>query len=258
MPNVDQHAPGSFCWFELGTTDQAAAKTFYQSLFGWTSQDFPMGDIGSYTMFRMDGRDVGAAYTLDPQRYQGIPPFWMLYVSVENADTTAERATELGASVHMPPFDVMQFGRMSVISDPTGAVFSIWQPIQSAGVTITGVDGTVCWADLSTADPARAKDFYTQLFGWKISPSEHDASGYLHIATGETYIGGIPPADQRNQQAPPHWMLYFLVSDCAASADKAKTLGASILMPATQIPNVGTMAILGDPQGAVFALFQTK
>jgi uncharacterized protein len=258
MPNIDQHAPGSFCWFELGTTNQSAAKSFYQSLFDWSSEDFPMGEIGSYTMFRVNGRDVGAAYTLDPQRYEGVPPFWNLYVSVQNADATAQRAGELGANVHMPPFDVMQFGRMSVISDPTGAVFSIWQPIQHSGVTVTGVDGTVCWADLNTPNVDKAKDFYSQLFGWTIKPGENDPSGYLHIQNGETYIGGIPPAEHRNPQAPPHWMIYFLVSDCAASTDKAKSLGAGILMPTQKIQSVGTMAILKDPQGAVFALFQPK
>jgi predicted enzyme related to lactoylglutathione lyase len=258
MPNVDQHAPGSFCWFELGTTDQNAAKSFYQTLFGWTSEDYPMGENGTYTMFRLDGREVAAAYTLDPQRYQGVPPFWMLYVSTDNADAIAQRASQLGGNVHMPPFDVAQFGRMTVIGDPTGAVFSVWQPIQSPGVGLTGVDGTVCWADLSTPAPARAKDFYGQLFGWRITASENDPSGYLHIANGETYIGGIPPAEYRNPQAPPHWMLYFQVSDCAASTGKAKDLGASELMPPQQVQNVGTMSILKDPQGAVFALFRPR
>ncbi|HEX4748302.1 MAG TPA: VOC family protein [Bryobacteraceae bacterium] len=257
MPNIDSHNPGSFCWFELGTTDQAAAKQFYSALFDWTSEDFPMGPGGTYTMFNLNGRYVGACYTLNPaQQSEGVPPHWNLYVSVENADSTAQRAGELGAKLYMPPFDVMEFGRMTIMADPTGAVISIWQPKQHSGTGITGVDGTVCWADLSTTDVDKAKNFYSSLFGWSIKAGEHDASGYLHIFNKGAGIGGIPPAEYRKAGVPPHWLAYYFVSDCAATVSKAGELGARIYMDSHTIPNVGTMAIIADPQGAVFALFQ--
>jgi len=257
MPNVEQHTPGSFCWFELATTDQPAAKNFYHSLFGWNAEDFPMGPGGTYTMFSLHGRHVGACYTLNPeQRSQGVPPNWGLYVAVQSADDSARRATELGAQLFMPPFDVQSHGRMTVMADPTGAVFAIWQANQHPGVGVTGIEGTVCWADLSTADTAAAKEFYSKLFGWTIKPGEQDPSGYLHIFNGPAGIGGIPPAEQRNAQVPPHWMLYFQVSDCAAAVNKAKELGAAILMDTMQIPNAGSMAVLKDPQSAVFAFYQ--
>ncbi len=216
-----------------------------------------MGTNGYYSMFSLDGRHVGAAYTLQAdQQAQGVPPNWGLYVAVENANAAAQRATELGGQLFCPPFDVAEHGRMAVIADPTKAIFSIWQPKQHSGVGVTGVDGTVCWADLSTSNTGAAKDFYSSLFGWQIKPGEHDSSGYLHIFNGDTGIGGITPAQMRDPQAPPHWMLYFLVSDCGAAFEKAKSLGANVIMPTSQIPNVGSMAILKDPQGAVFALFQ--
>lgn len=257
MPNIDQHAPGSFCWFELATSDQSAAKNFYQSLFGWTSQDFPMGPGGAYTMFSLDGRNVGATYTLNAQqKAEGVPPNWALYVAVENADETARRASELGAKVFMPPFDVEGHGRMTVMADPAWAVFCIWQAKQHPGVGVTGIDGTVCWADLNTAEPEKAKEFYSQLFGWEIKAGEQDPSGYLHILNGKNAIGGIPPAGQHNQQTPPHWLLYFQVSDCAAAVSKAQASGARVLMPVQEIPHVGHIAIVSDPQGAVFAFYQ--
>lgn len=216
-----------------------------------------MGPSGIYTMFQLGGRDVGAVYTLRPeQQEQGVPPNWGIYVAVRNADEAARHAAELGGQVYMPPFDVAEHGRMAVIADPTGAVFSIWQPKQHPGIGVHGVEGTVCWADLSTTNTSAAQDFYTQLFGWNIKPSEHDSSGYLHIYNGQTGIGGIPPAEYHNAQTPPHWLLYFLVSDCAAALEKAKGLGAGVLMSTTEIPNVGIMAIVKDPQGAVFAFFQ--
>jgi len=88
------------------------------------------------------------------------------------------------------PFDVYTMGRMAVIQDPTGAVISVWQPMSHKGTTITGVPGTHCWADLSTTDVDKAKDFYQKLFGWEIAPGEHDTSGYLHIKNGKDFIGG--------------------------------------------------------------------
>ncbi len=258
MPSVEQHPAGSFCWFELGTSDSSAAKEFYQSLFDWTSEDFPMGPGGVYTMFSLEGRHVGACYALNPQQTaEGVPPNWMIYVSVEDADATAEKAGQLGANVYMPAFDVQEHGRMTVMADPTGAVFSIWQAKQNPGVGLTGVEGTVCWADLNTSNTGAAKEFYSSLFGWSIKPSEKDSSGYLHIYNGETGIGGMPSSEQLPPHTPPHWLIYFLVSDCAGAQKKAEALGASALMPTIEIPAVGSMAILKDPQGAVFAFYQS-
>lgn len=144
---------------------------------------------------------------------------------------------------------------MAVIQDPTGAVFCIWQAKQGIGIQIAGEANTFCWADLSTADPARAKTFYEGLFGWKLSVGEKDPSGYLHIQNGGEYIGGIPPAEQRNPHIPPHWLIYFLAADCDAATAKAAQLGAATHLPPMSIENVGRMSVVADPQGASFALF---
>jgi hypothetical protein len=252
---IDKHPPGAFCWIELSTTDQNAAKGFYNSLFGWTAKDFPMGPNDFYTMFQLEGRDTGAAYTMRAeQRSQGVPPHWMIYIAVANADDAANRATQLGGKVPAPPCDVYDAGRMAVVQDPTGVVFALWQTKTHTGTGIAGVHGSLCWADLITPDVARAKTFYTGLFGWKISASENDPSGYLHIANGEDFIGGIPPASFRPPNAPPHWMAYFYVSNCDETAAKAKDLGGKVLLAPMAIEKVGRMAILADPQGAVFAV----
>jgi predicted enzyme related to lactoylglutathione lyase len=258
MPNIDKYPRGSFCWIELGTTDQSAAKTFYGALFGWTPNDMPMGPDDLYTIFRIEGRDAAAGYTLRAeQRAQGTPPHWMIYVAVDNADDAARRAKELGGKVLAEPFDVYDVGRLAVLQDPTGAVFCAWQPKQPTANGITGVEGTLCWADLSTPDSARAGEFYSGLFGWKIEKEDEDpAHAYWHIKNGEEFIGGIPPATHRDPQMPAHWLAYFLVKDCYASADKAKELGAQFHVPPMVMENVGTMAVLADPQGATFAIFQ--
>jgi uncharacterized protein len=259
MPNIDLHKPGSFCWIELSTTDQNAAKQFYNSLFGWAANDMPMGPDEFYTMFQLAGRNTGAAATLRPlQREAGVPPHWMLYISVENADATADRAAKAGGKILAPPFDVMEEGRMAVIQDPTGAHFCIWQSNKGIGIQLAGEPGTLCWADLNSPDPERAKKFYGDVFGWRFTEDTHSnpPSGYLHIQNGDEFIGGIPPVRPLMAHAPAHWLAYFLVTECDASAAKAKAIGARFCLEPMSIENVGRLSVLADPQGAVFAIFQ--
>ena len=256
MPQVDRHVPGDFCWMELATSDQSAGKNFYTSLFGWAPNDIPMGPDSYYTIFRMNGRDVAAGCTLQPDEVaMHIPPHWNLYISVDNADASAKKAGELGGKVIAGPFDVADAGRMAVIQDPTGAYFSLWQPQRNPGVGIVGDPGAFCWADLNTPDPDRAGKFYAALFGWKLSLGENDPNGYLHIQNGDKFIGGVPPVQFQNPNAPPHWLLYFSVADVDVSAAKAKDLGARFFMPPMTIEGVGRFAIMADPQGAVSAIF---
>src|SRR5215470_6861833 len=148
MTNIEKHAPGSFSWIELATTNQTAAKDFYFKIFGWSSNDYPMGPSEVYTIFQVEGRDAAAACALRPdQAAHGVPPHWNLYVAVESADASAARAEQLGGKILAPPFEVFDSGRMAVIQDPTGAAISLWQPNKHPGTGIGGVDGTLCWAD---------------------------------------------------------------------------------------------------------------
>ena len=256
MPRIEKHAPGTFCWVELATTDQNAAKQFYAPLFGWTSEDSPMGPGEFYTMFKTHGGEAGSAYTMRPQERSVAPPHWNLYIAVQDTDATAKRAAQLGGTVVMQPFDVMTFGRMAVIVDPTGAPFCIWQPKQHIGITVAEEPGTICWADLYTGDIERAKNFYAALFGWNLTYSPNDPGGYLHIQNGEEYIGGIPKLELGEQGPPPNWNVYFLVKDCAGSTEKAKALGGRVFEGPRMIENVGTFSVIADPQGAVFSVFE--
>jgi hypothetical protein len=263
MPTIERHAPGSFCWYELATTDQAGAKQFYGSLFNWTADDSPMGPGEVYTLFKLDGKDVGATYTMRPdQKALGVPPNWMLYIAVTDADATAARAAALGGAVLGGPFDVMTHGRMAVLQDPTGAVFSVWQPKSHIGTRIGGLDNTVCWADLSTPDQERAAAFYSELFGWTMAGGKDmlpvKPGDYYHIVNGAHFIGGVPPAAHRDPNMPPHWMIYVEVADCTASTAKAKGLGARAYVEPMAIGDDGWMSVLADPQGATFALHQTR
>ena len=258
MPVVEKLAPGFFCWVELATTDQSAAKHFYSSLFDWMPADFPMGPDGVYSVFRFKDRDCAALYTMRQEhRERGVAPNWVLYIATADVDESTRRAVELGGTVLAGPFDVMDKGRMSIIQDPTGAHFCLWQAkTETTGIGIAGENNTFCWADLLTRDVASAKRFYEGLFGWSLAPGEgKDATGYLHILNGAQMIGGIPPAEHMQQGVPPHWLIYIMVADCDASCDKAVSLGAHAYVSPMTIEGVGRMSVLADPQGAVFALF---
>lgn len=251
-----KHPAGNFCWFELGTTDQDGAKAFYSKLFGWQTVDTPLPPEmgGVYTMFMLDGNEVGAVYKLGPQM-AGVPTHWMSYVSVEDVDAAAARVADLGGEVLMPPFDVMNHGRMTAFKDPTGATLSLWQPKEHFGADLMFATGSVCWCELATRDAARAKEFFTKLFGWKTKDSELMA--YTEWINGETPIGGMIPQDGPQWEGvPPHWLLYFTVEDADATAAQALEAGGKVIMAPTDIPGTGRFTVLSDPQGGVFAVIK--
>jgi predicted enzyme related to lactoylglutathione lyase len=262
MPRIDQHPPGSFCWFELATTDQAAAKQFYTRLFGWEVADFPIGPSEQYSIFRRGGRDTAAAYTMrEEQREADVPPFWMVYVATKSADETAARVKKLGGQVMAEPFDVMDNGRMAVVTDPAGAHFALWQPKTHQGTGVTGEPGTVTWVEISVPDRAKVMKFYQDLFGWKmVTGKDPKPAGpgdeYPHIMLGDAMLGGLPPPEQRDPDAPPHFLIYISVDDVAASTERATALGATVFVESMDIGDSGIISVMADPQGAVFALHQ--
>src|SRR5215467_25095 len=258
MPNIDKHAPGNFCWVELATTDPSAAESFYSKIFGWAADNMPSAPGEIYTIFQLDRRQAAAASAIRPEQLrQGVRPHWGIYVAVQSADVCAVRAAELGGSVLAPPFDVGDVGRMAVLRDPAGAVFSVWQANVNPGIGIAGEHGTLCWCDLNTPDQARAGQFYADLFGWQIMKEDEETEhNYWHIKNGEELIVGIPPASHHRAGTPAHWLAYFNVSDCDVTAAEARKLGATLYLPPTDFEDVGRMAVLADPQGATFAIFK--
>ncbi|HSS11133.1 MAG TPA: VOC family protein [Acidimicrobiales bacterium] len=252
MPERSEYAPGTPAWVDLGTSDLEAAKTFYSGLFGWGLQD--MGpEAGGYTMATVRGKQVAG---LGPLMAEGQPTAWTTYVYIEDADATAKEIEAAGGTVFAPPFDVMTAGRMGVFADPTGAVFAIWQPRDHKGAQLVGEAGALCWNELHTRDPDRAKQFYHDVFGWTGQTSEMDGMTYTEWKLGDETVGGMMPmGDQFPAEVPPHWLAYFAVDDCDATVAKAGQLGGSVLSPAMDIPQ-GRFAVVADPQGAAFGVIK--
>lgn len=257
MAERTQHTPGTFSWTDLNTTDQEAAKAFYSGLFGWEITDMPAGEDVVYSMAAIGGKMVGA---ISPQPQQqrdaGVPPAWNSYITVTDVDDAAARAGELGATVHAPPFDVMEAGRMAVVQDPQGAWFLLWQPNQHIGAGLVNAPGALCWNELGSPDPDGSAKFYGDLLGWTTEPMEGSEMPYLVVKTADGHTnGGIRPPMPPG--TPPFWLVYFAAEDLDASLAKVSELGGNVLMGNTDI-GVARIGVAQDPQGAVFALYMGR
>ncbi len=255
MGKRTQYTPGTFSWTDLTTTDQPAAKEFYSALFGWEATDNPVGDGVVYSMMSIAGQNVAA---ISPQQSQqadaGVPPMWNSYVTVESADTAAQKAGELGAIVQAPPFDVMDAGRMASIQDPQGAHVNVWEPKNNIGAGLVNAPGALAWNELATPDVEASAKFYSDLFGWSVDPVEGMGMPYSTIKTAAgSSNGGIRPAMPPG--APPFWLVYFGTDDVDAALAKSAELGGNTLVETMDI-GVGKLAVSQDPQGAVFALYE--
>jgi len=246
--------PGSFCWFENGSRDAARTRTFYCDLFGWEAveTDVPGESSGTYTLLKSGGVDVAGLYELSGPQLGSVPPHWLSYVHVEDADATTATAERLGATTLIGPFDVPGVGRMSIFFDPTGAHFAIFQPGDHAGA---GEASNLGWVELHTRDAGISRRFYTGLFGWDAT---QDAGGhYTEFQVAGRSIGGMLqiPEMQRGQ-IPDHWLPYAIVADCDQAAATAVRRGGKVIAPPHDIENVGRFAVLQDPGGAHIAVIR--
>jgi predicted enzyme related to lactoylglutathione lyase len=242
MGERTSYAPGTFSWAELATSDADGARAFYTGLFGWEYDDYEAGN-GIYTMAKRDGHSVAALFASEQ------PPHWNCYVTVASADDAAARAAEVGGTVVAEPFDVMEVGRMAVIADPAGAGLCLWEARTSIGATLVNTPGALTWNDLVTPDAEAASEFYGALFGWTTAevPTAH---GYRIIKNGERANGGMMP----HAEGPPSWMPYFGHEDVDRAIAEVGRLGGRVLNGPVRMPQ-GSIAVMGDPQGAVFAVW---
>jgi hypothetical protein len=248
MTEITKYEPGMFCWVELATSDGAAAKKFYTSLFGWTANEIPMGpNEPPYVMLQKSGKDVGGLY-----QNKNIPPNWLSYVAVESVDDSAKTARDLGANLLQEPFDVMDVGRMAVMQDAQGARVALWQARRHHGVGVRDEPNTLCWNELMTTDLEAAQKFYQSLFDWKLKITP----GYTEAHVGQKAVGGLMQIAPEMHGMPSHWQPYFMVEDCDATLRKAQSLGTREHFGPMDIEKVGRFAVLHDPQGAAFAVIK--
>ena len=246
MGKRTSYEPGTFCWVDVATADLAGAKSFYGALFGWESDDVSGGQGSTYTRARLGREHVAGLYELPLHR-------WTSYVCVEDADATVARARELGGTVEAEPVDVGG-GRRTEITDPAGAVLAIWEPGDHVGAGRVNEVGCLCWNELTVPDFAAVERFYAGLFEWQVAgvPTPEGAPDIAGIANRAGWRNGNMRG-VRDRAAT--WTPYFGAESCAGVAARASELGGEILFGPIDLGS-GRMAVLGDPQGAVFGLVE--
>jgi len=255
MPEQTSYTQGTPNWVDLQTTNQDAAKAFYAGLFGWTYDDQPMPDGPVYSMAMLGGHPVAAIASQSPELAAGgAPPMWNTYLAVDSVDEAAGKVEAAGGKVGMGPFDVMDAGRMAFVIDPSGATVALWQANQHIGATLVNEPGTVTWNELISNDPG-VVSFYAAVAGLTAAPMDMGGGGPYTVfeAAGRPVGGTMPP---QAPGVPNHWHVYFAVADADATAAKVTELGGTVLVPPFDTP-VGRIAVVSDPQGAVFSVIKS-
>lgn len=244
--------PGTPCWVDCQVDDPVKAGEFYAELFGW---DIQGGDAesGGYLMALRDGQAIAG---IGPKPEGGMPSAWTTYFAVADADAAADAVRAAGGTLLVPPFDVMESGRMFVAADATGAPFAVWEARAHNGAAVHNEHGAYLWNDLHTGDYDAAKTFYAVVFGFGYTEYDNEAMRYAAFTPpgADRSAGGIND-DERNGSAParPYWLTWFQYDGLDDGMTRAADLGATVLLPPEDGP-FGRMAILAAPQGELFAL----
>lgn len=239
---------GKFVWHEQVSSDPKQAQDFYTQLFGWSSEPYRPGEV-DYTMISARGQRHGGF----SKAMEGAPPpHWLSHVRVEKLEDTIEKAAQAGGRLAAGPFEMGEVGRIAILADPQGAYLSAYEP-QGDG---PAPEGVFVWDELGTTDADSAQRFYEEVFGWTANDMGPDYGGYRVFNRGETGIAGLMTLS--DESIPPHWQPYVAVEDPDATAAKAAELGGAVLAEPMDVPNVGRIAILRDPQGATFGIIRPQ
>jgi predicted enzyme related to lactoylglutathione lyase len=246
--------PGCFVWYELMTTDMAAAEAFYGKVVGWGAQDTSTPDL-AYKLFTAGKVPVCGLMDLPEEgRKMGASPRWMGYVGVNDVEVTAGRIKRLGGAVHVPPTST-NIGRISVVADPQTATFALVKGLKPGRHQPgeLGKPGRVGWHELVAAGWEPAFAFYSEIFGWRKADAEiSQTDTYQLFSSGGLTIGGMytkGPAEPL-----PFWLLYFNVEDIDVALERVKAGGGQVFEGPHELPGGSWIARCADPQGAVFAL----
>ncbi|MFI5667063.1 VOC family protein [Streptomyces sp. NPDC051704] len=248
---------GTPCWIDLMVPDQQAALDFYRDLFGWQGEIGP-AETGGYSVCTLKGKPVAGimrASNPDGTVPDPMPPtVWTTYLATDSIDSTLKSVTDAGGTVMMGPMDVMDLGRMAVVSDPTGAVVGLWQYGTFAGAGIVNEHGALIWNELSTGDVAAASAFYSAVLPMGTAKSQMPgAEEYTEFTVAGRAVGGMMDLASMPTGVPPHWLPYFAVDDVDSVQAAAVRAGGAVKAPAFDMA-AGRMAVLADPQGGTFAV----
>lgn len=259
MSEMTTYDPGVFCWVDYVAHDMEAALRWYADLFGWEIDHQDTRGGPPYAMLRKHGKSVaGMGQMSDEMKSAGVPPLWNDYVAVQDVQAVARRVEDAGGTVTVPPMQVMDAGWLAFFTDPAGAGFCVWQAGQHHGCQRVNEHGALSWNELVTRDVAASREFYEKVFGWRYAEQDMGTLTYTMIKAGERDNGGIMPMQGPQWEGvPPHWMTYFAVDDCDATASQVTQTGGTVMVPPTDIA-VGRFAVLQDLHGGAFTAIELR
>jgi predicted enzyme related to lactoylglutathione lyase len=251
-------AQGSFVWYELMSSDVAAAKAFYTKVIGWKTEDMSMPGM-TYTVLRAGDTQIGGMMTLPKDAAAaGMRPCWTSYIDVDDVDAAAAKVRSLDGKIYSAPADIPNVGRFAVVADPQGASFNLFKPTQPGQRVVSSEPGHIGWHELHTNDASKAFDFYSAMFGW----AKGDAVDMGPMGTYQLFtVGGMAVGGMFNSpaaQAARFWLYYFNIGDIDAAAKRVSDGGGKIMHGPQQVPGGGWVVQAADPQGAAFALLGSK
>ena len=246
-----------FVWYELMTTDLDAAVAFYGPVVGWEIRDSGMPGM-RYMIFGKDGRDVGGMVAWSSMG-QHKPAGWKGHIHTDEVDAETEAVVADGGVEFRPPTDIPGVGRFSVVGDPQGAEYLLFQPNQAGAPPRLAPQelGAVGWHELLCSDLDSAWRFYHKHYGWSLDAA-HDMGS---MGVYQTFIMGASaggmmtmPPFLAEKGAKPAWLFYFTVNDIKAAAQRVTENGGAVTHGPAPVPG-GAWILQGtDPQGGAFAL----
>ena len=247
---------GRIVWHDLMTNDVEGAKRFYAELFAWrikTEGDWSFiypaeGEHHFGTVMAMSG----------PAR----PSHWVPYVATPDLAAAMAAITAAGGKLHTGKIAAGKTGSFAIAGDPQGAVFTAWQYAEGEGKAESDARpaaGSFCWDELLTSDPAAAVAFYGKVFGFGTETMSMPGMDYTLLLRSAKGADGKPRQAGGLMKLPPgvphpFWLSYVAVADCDQAMEKAKRLGATLPMPAIEVPNVGRFTTILDPSMAAIGV----
>ncbi|WP_436642741.1 VOC family protein [Microbaculum sp. FT89] len=248
---------GKFVWYELMTTDTAAARAFYGDVVGWTARDSGMSGL-DYTLLSANGADVAGIMDMpEGPREAGAGPVWIGYVAVADVDASAAKAQAAGGAIHRAPEDIPGVGRFAVVSDPYGASFCLFTalPMEGGGPAEASpmMPGHTGWHELMTDDLEGAFAFYSGLFGWEKGEAFDMGPMGIYQLFGKdgTMFGGMM---KRSADSPAGWDYYFTVAEIRSGVERVRKAGGATRSEPMDVPGGAWIVHGTDPQGGRFSL----
>jgi predicted enzyme related to lactoylglutathione lyase len=256
VPLSDRPLVGKFVWHDLITDDVGAVRRFYGGLLGWKFESTAHPLAEDYTLIVSGGQYVGGIVYLEDTRTEDYSR-WLPYLSVADVDAAVGLTVSAGGAAVVEPLELGSVARAAAVTDPQGAVLGLLRSrVGDPDDLAPPPPGGVVWNELLAADDAGAADFYRSLAGFDAISIDRRGGEYTMLrAKGLDRAGILQRPDDR---VTPQWLTHFAVTDVASAARRAAELGGEVMLPPSPDLREGTLAVVADPMGAVFALQEVR